>query len=93
MIRASAPTTTTTAPQGDDEEIAKLTERMKSLLGPFVLRRLKQEVAGQLTSKTHATGALGGAAEYCSGVLCSGWLVAAAAALPRPAASVPRSGR
>jgi SWI/SNF-related matrix-associated actin-dependent regulator 1 of chromatin subfamily A len=42
-------------PQGDDDEIAKLTERMKSLLGPFVLRRLKQEVAGQLTEKTHAT--------------------------------------
>lgn len=45
--------------QGDDDEIAKLTERMKSLLGPFVLRRLKQEVAGQLTEKTHATGAPG----------------------------------
>jgi SNF2 family DNA or RNA helicase len=43
-------------PQGDDQEIAKLTERMKSLLGPFVLRRLKTEVAGQLTEKTHATG-------------------------------------
>lgn len=41
--------------QGDDSEIAKLTERMKSLLGPFVLRRLKQEVAGQLTTKSHAT--------------------------------------
>ncbi|KAI3428839.1 hypothetical protein D9Q98_007656 [Chlorella vulgaris] len=41
--------------QGDDGEIAKLTERMKSLLGPFVLRRLKQEVAGQLTTKSHAT--------------------------------------
>ena len=34
---------------------------MKSLLGPFVLRRLKQEVAGQLTTKSHATGE-GGAA-------------------------------
>ena len=43
--------------QGDDAEIAKLTERMKALLGPFVLRRLKTEVAGQLTEKTHATGA------------------------------------
>ncbi|PSC69740.1 CHROMATIN REMODELING 19 [Micractinium conductrix] len=41
--------------QGDDGEIAKLTERMKSLLGPFVLRRLKTEVAGQLTSKSHVT--------------------------------------
>ncbi|KAL4427971.1 hypothetical protein ABPG75_002060 [Micractinium tetrahymenae] len=41
--------------QGDDDEIAKLTERMKALLGPFVLRRLKTEVAGQLTTKTHAT--------------------------------------
>ncbi len=47
-------------PQGDDDEIAKLTERMKALLGPFVLRRLKQEVAGQLTTKTHATGRWGG---------------------------------
>ena len=43
--------------QGDDDEIAKLTERMKSLLGPFVLRRLKAEVAGQLTTKSHAVGA------------------------------------
>lgn len=53
-------------PQGDDEEIAKLTERMKSLLGPFVLRRLKQEVAGQLTEKTHATGAPRVAAGGCN---------------------------
>lgn len=52
----------TGALQGDDEEIAKLTERMKSLLGPFVLRRLKTEVAGQLTEKTHATGGRRGVA-------------------------------
>ena len=43
--------------QGDEDEIAKLTGRMKALLGPFVLRRLKAEVAGQLTAKTHRTGA------------------------------------
>ena len=56
--------------QGDDGEIAKLTERMKSLLGPFVLRRLKTEVAGQLTSKSHVTGgwALGGRGWAGSGV-------------------------
>lgn len=34
--------------QGDEAEIAKLTERMKAVLGPFVLRRLKTEVAGEL---------------------------------------------
>ena len=34
--------------QGDEAEIAKLTERMKAVLGPFVLRRLKTEVAGAL---------------------------------------------
>ncbi|RMZ56744.1 hypothetical protein APUTEX25_002833, partial [Auxenochlorella protothecoides] len=37
----------------DDAEIAKLTARMKSLLGPFVLRRLKTEVKSQLTEKAH----------------------------------------
>lgn len=37
----------------DDTEIAKLTARMKSLLGPFVLRRLKTEVKSQLTEKAH----------------------------------------
>jgi hypothetical protein len=60
--------------QGDDGEIAKLTERMKSLLGPFVLRRLKQEVAGQLTTKSHATGE-GGVAGRLWG-LCAGPLSA-----------------
>lgn len=39
----------------DDEEVKKLTEKMKRLLGPFVLRRLKTEVAGQLTKKRHTT--------------------------------------
>lgn len=29
----------------------QLTERMKAMLGPFVLRRLKTEVASQLTAK------------------------------------------
>ena len=29
----------------------QLTERMKAVLGPFVLRRLKTEVASQLTAK------------------------------------------
>lgn len=49
---------------------------MKSLLGPFVLRRLKQEVAGQLTEKTHATGAprvaAGGVrtADICDAACC-----------------------
>lgn len=41
--------------QGDDQEVQRLTDRMKQLLGPFVLRRLKTEVAGQLTEKKHAT--------------------------------------
>ena len=35
----------------DEEEMQRLTERMKALLGPFVLRRLKSEVASQLASK------------------------------------------
>ncbi len=39
----------------DEEEVEKLTDRMKQLLGPFVLRRLKTEVAGQLTPKQHTT--------------------------------------
>ena len=56
--------------QGDDEEIAKLTERMKQLLGPFVLRRLKTEVAGQLTDKTHKTGAPAAAAPV---LMLLGW--------------------
>ena len=30
-----------------------LTERMKAVLGPFVLRRLKSEVAQQLSAKRH----------------------------------------
>lgn len=41
--------------QGDENEVQRLTERMKELLGPFVLRRLKTEVAGQLTEKKHMT--------------------------------------
>lgn len=41
--------------QGDEREVQRLTERMKQLLGPFVLRRLKTEVAGQLTEKKHTT--------------------------------------
>lgn len=41
--------------QGDDKEVKRLTDRMKMLLGPFVLRRLKTEVAGQLTEKKHVT--------------------------------------
>ncbi|KAG7672532.1 hypothetical protein KSW81_001494 [Nannochloris sp. 'desiccata'] len=41
--------------QGDENEVQRLTDRMKQLLGPFVLRRLKTEVAGQLTEKKHAT--------------------------------------
>ena len=41
--------------QGDDKEVQRLTDRMKQLLGPFVLRRLKTEVAGQLTEKKHST--------------------------------------
>ncbi len=61
---ASPPPTHTPGPprswQGDDDEIAKLTERMKALLGPFVLRRLKTEVAGQLTTKSHSTGGRAG---------------------------------
>ena len=33
--------------------MARLAERMRHLLAPFVLRRLKSEVAGQLTPKQH----------------------------------------
>ncbi|KDD72906.1 SNF2 family domain-containing protein, partial [Helicosporidium sp. ATCC 50920] len=47
----------------DESEIAKLTARMKALLGPFVLRRLKTEVAGQLTNKEHRVEFLPMAAE------------------------------
>ena len=35
----------------DEEAVQQLTERMKSMLGPFVLRRLKADVASQLTAK------------------------------------------
>ena len=35
----------------DEEELETLTQRMKMLLGPFVLRRLKADVAGQLSPK------------------------------------------
>lgn len=35
----------------DEEEMQRLAERMKALLGPFVLRRLKSEVASQLAPK------------------------------------------
>jgi SWI/SNF-related matrix-associated actin-dependent regulator 1 of chromatin subfamily A len=40
---------------GNEAEVARLSSRMKQLLGPFVLRRLKTEVAGQLTEKKHST--------------------------------------
>ena len=36
-----------------EEEINKLAERMQNLLRPFVLRRLKTEVANQLAPKQH----------------------------------------
>jgi SWI/SNF-related matrix-associated actin-dependent regulator of chromatin subfamily A containing DEAD/H box 1 len=41
--------------QGNESEVRQLTQRMKQLLGPFVLRRMKTEVAGQLTEKRHST--------------------------------------
>ncbi len=41
--------------QGDETQLARLTERMRRLLEPFVLRRQKTEVAGQLTAKKHFT--------------------------------------
>ena len=34
-----------------EEAVQRLTERMKAVLRPFVLRRLKSEVASQLTAK------------------------------------------
>ncbi len=37
----------------EEEAVQRLTERMKAVLGPFVLRRLKSEVASQLTAKQH----------------------------------------
>lgn len=37
----------------DEAAVEQLTERMKSMLGPFVLRRLKSDVASQLTAKQH----------------------------------------
>ena len=39
----------------DDRKVRDLTERMKSLLSPFCLRRLKAEVSDQLTEKSHKT--------------------------------------
>jgi SNF2 family DNA or RNA helicase len=39
----------------DERKVKDLTNRMKAVLGPFVLRRLKAEVANQLTEKTHST--------------------------------------
>ena len=35
----------------EDEAVQVLTDRMKALLNPFVLRRLKSQVASQLTAK------------------------------------------
>lgn len=35
----------------EETAVQQLTERMKAVLGPFVLRRLKTEVASQLTAK------------------------------------------
>ena len=49
---------------------------MKALLGPVVLRRLKTEVAGQLTTKSHATGGGQGKPRW-------GQQLALRAALPR----------
>lgn len=43
----------------DPESIDKLAERMKNLLKPFVLRRLKTEVASQLAAKQHRLYSLG----------------------------------
>ena len=37
----------------EEGAVERLTERMKAVLGPFVLRRLKSEVASQLTAKQH----------------------------------------
>ena len=37
----------------EEAEIDRLAERMKGLLRPFVLRRLKTEVANQLVPKQH----------------------------------------
>ena len=39
------------APDQDEAALGALVERMKALLGPFVLRRTKAEVATQLTAK------------------------------------------
>ena len=36
-----------------EEEVSRLAERMQNLLRPFVLRRLKTEVANQLAPKQH----------------------------------------
>lgn len=37
----------------DPDEEARLIERMKGLLAPFVLRRLKVELADQMVTKSH----------------------------------------
>ena len=37
----------------EEEEVSRLAERMQALLRPFVLRRLKTEVANQLVPKRH----------------------------------------
>lgn len=37
----------------EEDEVARLAERMQNLLRPFVLRRLKTEVANQLIPKIH----------------------------------------
>ena len=36
----------------DEDAVQRLAERMRGLLEPFMLRRLKAEVAGQLAPKT-----------------------------------------
>lgn len=39
--------------QQDEAQMNRLTERMRGMLEPFLLRRLKSEVASQLTAKRH----------------------------------------
>ena len=50
-MHSSSDTRCTLPTLQDEEEMHRLAERMKALLGPFVLRRLKSEVASQLAAK------------------------------------------
>ena len=56
---------TTACVAQDEEAVQRLAERMRGLLEPFMLRRLKAEVAGQLAPKTQKVVQVSAALRRC----------------------------